>query len=676
MSVSTLPGCNAVMFVREPGMSDFFKTQARTPFEERFLIASLACDLTTNSEAVLERVRQQFLPVAGAGAPDFTFRVWVDAAAQPQPSPESPHFRGIGEIVVASFDRRNFLLMNVAKRRVIGRFTQRFVEDESGFGRTVFPVLVTALGPASGISVIHSACVSDQRRALLLAGASGSGKSTLALAFSELGYACVADDRTYISPCRGGGGLRCWGAGSRLKLRFDAARFFPEAVKTKAVDAFGSEVFEVDLAQYGGPERRGQSEPGWIVFLEPTENAGLELREISASEAATRLEDGIFQEKDGGVARQLELIQKVAERPAYICRYGGSPQAVARELADFFFSSGARRVYPVSTEIADISRPPSAAARDPLRRFTALRHRVPILLMGRRGVLETNSLRVRHLVSGFLERTGHPSSGEPAFLWKIAVEEGKRPMGPWPQPVGLAANGMRCVNLGETGFVAGDLEAREISGFTSENRVADEAGFAGLFLAAMAHLTAAALGVTPLSSACVVKRSRGLLLLGPPGCGKTTCAYATQKLGFEVHSDMVTFLELRGGQLRGWGEFWPALFRQETIRFHPELQDMGQFLEHESETFISVEKRALAPQNQDSVSPALALVLERGVAAMPRLLPLPKAKYAEILKASCPYAEEPEIQAHRGAVLSELLSLPAYKLIFGEDPAEAAIFCR
>ncbi|HEX5482537.1 MAG TPA: hypothetical protein VFZ08_07910, partial [Terriglobia bacterium] len=46
------------------------------------------------------------------------------------------------------------------------------------------------------------------------------------------------------------------------------------------------------------------------------------------------------------------------------------------------------------------------------------------------------------------------------------------------------------------------------------------------------------------------------------------------------------------------------------------------------------------------------------------------------LKASCPYAEEPEIQAHRGAVLSELLSLPAYKLIFGEDPAEAAIFCR
>lgn len=656
-------------------MSDFFKTQARTPLTENFLIASLTCHLATNSEALLECVRKQFAPLTStAVSPDFTFRVWVDGAAQQQPSPERPHFRGIGEMVVASFDRRNFLLMDVAKRRVIGRFTQSFVEDVSGFGRNVFSVLVATLGPASGISVIHSACVADQRRALLLAGASGSGKSTLALAFSELGYACVADDRTYISLCPSGVGLRCWGAGGQLKLRPEAARFFPKVEKGTAIDARGSEVFEVDLARPGGPARQGHSEPAWIVFLEPTENSGMELTPIF--DAAARLEDGVMQGTEAAVAKQLELIRRVAERPAYLCRYSGDPQAVARALADAFFLSAAGRVASARTQVVEVSRPAIAACRDPLRRFTPLRHRVPIRMMGRRGVLETNSLRVRQVVSKFLGSSDRATSGEPAFTWKIATEEDRRPMGPWPQPVGLAADGMRCVNLGETGFIAADLEAREIAGFTSENRVADEAGFAGLFLAAMAHLTAATLRITPLSSACIVKRSRGLLLLGPPGCGKTTCAYAAQKLGFEVHSDMVTFLELRGGQLRSWGEFWPALFRQETARFHPELLCMGRLLEHESETFISVEKKTLAPQDDDSVTPALALVLERGATAMPRLLPLPRSKYAEILKAGCPYAEEPESHADRGAVLSELLGLPAYRLIFGEDPAEAAVFCR
>lgn len=654
---------------------DFFKTQMRTPLGGSFLIVSLICRLATNSETILEHVRKNFTTIASATAPpDVTVRFWVDDAAQSPLLSGKPRFRGVGGAVFASFDRGNFFLMNLMKRCVIGRFTQDFVEEESGLSRTVFPVMVAALGPANGISVIHGACVTDQRRALLLAGSSGSGKSTLSLSLCELGYACLSDDRTYISSRHGR--LLCWGAGSRLKLRSEAVQHFPEIVMAKAVDGGGLETFEVDLARYLGSGHRRYAEPGWIVFLEPKEGAGFELSEISSSEAATRLEDGVMQDTPEAIARQLELIRKLAKRPSYLCRYSGPPRAVARALAEAFFSSGVVRTSPAPSKAAEVNRPSTAAYRDPLRRFTSLAHQFPVQMMGRSGMLATNSLRVSQVAQRFLESRISTTSEGAAFTWRIATEEDKCPRPPWPQPAGLAAEGMRCVNLGAAGFVAADFEAREITGFTSESRAADVAGFAGFFLAAMAHLTAAVLRITPVSSACITKQNRGLLLLGPPGCGKTTCAYEAQKLGFEIHSDMATFLELRGGRLHAWGEFWPALFRQETARFYPELLRSGQPLVHENETFISLEKNRLAPCEGNSIVPALVLVLERGKARIPRLAQLSRSKYAEILKASCPYAEESQNQTHKSAVLSELLSLPAYKLTFGEDPAEAAVFCR
>ncbi len=655
------------------GSGDFFKTQMRTPREETFLIASLTCHLKTNSEAILKHARKHFIALSSdLAASDVTFRFWVDDAAASQPASEKPRFRGVEGIVFASFNRQNFLLMNLAKRCVIGRFTQDFVEDEAGLGRTVFPIAIATLGPANGISVIHSACVVDKQQGLLLAGASGSGKSTLSLALCQLGYECLSDDRTYISSRHGR--LLCWGAGGRLKLRPEATKHFPHIPMTRVAGNSGPEIFEVDLAQ-DGSTRRHCSEPSWIVFLEPKEGAGLELTALSPSDAALRLEDGVLQESEPAVKCQLDVIQNLVKRPCYLCRYSGPPQVVARALADAFFSTVGKS--PIALpETVKASGPSTTTYRDPLRRFTPLVHQTPIRVLGRDGMLETNSFRVRELACRFLKSGLPDATSRLFFTWRIVAEEDHRPRSPWPQPRGLAAEGMQCVNLGQAGFVAADLGACEIVGFTSESRVADAPGFAGVFLAAMAHLTAAALRLTPISSACISRQNRGLLLLGPPACGKTTCAYAAQNFGFEIHSDMATFLEVRGGRLHAWGEFWPALFRQETARFHPELLRLGQPLEHENEIFISVEKSCLMAQDESNVIPILALVLERGKTKIPRLTQLPKAKYLEILKASCPYAEEPQNLSHRSAVLAELLSIPAYKLAFGEDPAEAAIFCR
>jgi len=206
--------------------------------------------------------------------------------------------------------------------------------------------------------------------------------------------------------------------------------------------------------------------------------------------------------------------------------------------------------------------------------------------------------------------------------------------------------------------------------------VSDEAGFAGVFMAALFYATAPALGLTPISASCVTAGESGLLLLGLPGNGKTTCAYAAGKLGLEFHSDMVTFLEASKGRLLAHGDFWPALFRTETAQFYPELLFFGRVLKHVTRTFLSVDKNWMGKSSPRGITPTIALCLERGMAETPRLTPLSATEFAARVSASFPFEEEERFQAQRNAVRQALEKIPAYRLAYRQDPAEAAVFCK
>src|SRR5439155_18092630 len=103
---------------------------------------------------------------------------------------------------------------------------------------------------------------------------------------------------------------------------------------------------------------------------------------------------------------------------------------------------------------------------------------------------------------------------------------------------------MRYINVGQRSFVGVDLRAREAVGILPESFARDEAGFSSVSLASLLYLTALALGLTPISAACVAKGKKGLLVFGPPNSGKTTSSYCARKLGLEFHADQAAFLEL------------------------------------------------------------------------------------------------------------------------------------
>jgi hypothetical protein len=229
---------------------------------------------------------------------------------------------------------------------------------------------------------------------------------------------------------------------------------------------------------------------------------------------------------------------------------------------------------------------------------------------------------------------------------------------------------LRYINLGQFSFVAADLDGREAVGVLPESLCEDEIGFPTVFLASLLHLTAPALGLTAISAACVSKGRNGLLLFGPPNSGKTTASYWGKKLGLEFHSDQATFLELDGGAVYAWGEFWPTAFRPDSVKFLPELPSLARSFTYRDRAFLCVDKASLSGANRERVKPAACIFLERKSASPPKLVPLPHWEIPGQIFTDAGSEDD------RNAILALLGKVPAYRLLYEDDPSIAARLFR
>jgi hypothetical protein len=74
---------------------------------------------------------------------------------------------------------------------------------------------------------VHAGAVSDQGRAVLLAGPSGAGKTTLTVSLVRHGLAFLGDDLTFVAGAEGDGPLRLLPFADEVDLLPDAADHFP-----------------------------------------------------------------------------------------------------------------------------------------------------------------------------------------------------------------------------------------------------------------------------------------------------------------------------------------------------------------------------------------------------------------------------------------------------------------
>lgn len=683
---------------------DFLKRDASTPLRRQYLAAGAVFEISTNSESILDVAGESFLEMrANPAGPSWPsgcrLRFWVDPAATSGPPWPNPYFRGLDHLVFAGFDPQNSLLVNLGSKQVIGRFSPALAADRAYWKSIIFPVLLTLTGATLGIAELHCACVSLAGEGLLLAGASGSGKSTLTLALARAGFRFLSDDRTYLS--RRAGELAAWGLPTRLKLRPEAAVYFPELRGLEPRTALnGERAFELDLEGDFHWTRAARSDPRRLIFLErldSREPPAFELTELDPAEAAARLAADLLPETPEAAAAQRQVIDELVRRPVYRLRYSGDPPSVARALIEWFAASGGSTVSPQESSGGGVSAPPSDGATtlrsanpitsgearrradpprknpDPLRRFLPTPLAVDLPLMGRTVRLETNSAAVRSQTERLLARYRNQAPGDAQFRWRIIREADSRLLPPWPQAAAFSDSGLGYVSFGQHSFLAVDLEARQAAAFLAAGLAHDPAGFSSPFLDRLLVLTAGALGLTSIGAACVASGGRGLLIFGSSRSGKTTSSYLATRLGLEFHDDQAVLLDLEAGALRAWRGCWPAAFRSDAKRFAPELDAVTQPFPYGDETFLYLNGQA-ADSHPPFVIPACSVFLEREAAAPARLRRLARAEYLPRLGGCLLFKDDPRFESQQAAALAALARLPAYHLAYGSDPADAAAF--
>ena len=649
-------------------MGDFLKKDVETPLCGCYLAAGVRLRIETNSESILAIARAVLEPSdAGHDREEVRLKLWVEDEHSPELETK-PYFRGLGHLVFSGYDDRSSLLIDLRNRCGAGRFTQTLARNPAYWKTALFPSLLGIVGPSVGLTSLHCACVSWQGKGVLLSGGAGAGKSTLSLALAQTGLDFLSDDRTLVRENRGR--LVACGLSREMKQRTDAIIHFP-ALQNARCDALwkGEPAFRFDPVQLFGVTRAESCEPSWIVFLERQPDSTFQLEEVAPEEAATLLQKDLHQEMPEASERQRLTIRALSQRNCYRLRYGGDPHAVARALRQSFVERGSSH--------SGIQRPRDAHAgskpilsADPLRRFRVTGLRSDVFLMGRHLRVETDSPVVLNRIRATFNTTASVPKGSPQFLWRIACEPHRESCSSWPSMTAFCKGSLRYINLGQFSFIAADLEAREAVGVLPESLCEDEIGFSTVFLASLLHLSAPALGLTAISAACVSSGANGLLLFGPSHSGKTTASYCGKKLGLEFHSDQATFLELDGGAVYAWGEFWPAAFRPETVQFLPELSGLGRLFVYRDRTFLCVDKTALSGANRGRVIPVACIFLERHASSSPRLVPLPHWELPRQIFTDAGSEED------RDAILALLGKVPAYRLLYDDDPSIAARLFR
>lgn len=283
-------------------------------------------------------MQETFQPLADDHRPpDLDLALYVDFSAKKPHLRTKPHFRALDHLYYASYGSGDAMVVDQLNRQVLGHFSLATASDLQYWKCTILPILAGIVSASVGVTPVHCACVVKDGRGLLLNGESGAGKSTLAVALSQVGFAYLADDCTYLS--RSGSEIRAWGLPIPVKLLPDAVTFFPQLRHVAPQESLNGEMaLQVDPNEELGVERCLTCTPEWLVFLERSPQTSPMFRRITSREAAARLA-GDLESLPECIAdqrrHQSETIDLLVDRNCWVLRHGITPQALAQELAAF-----------------------------------------------------------------------------------------------------------------------------------------------------------------------------------------------------------------------------------------------------------------------------------------------------------------------------------------------------
>lgn len=316
-------------------------SSADMPYCVLLSIAGTVCRLYTNSTQIQKTVSEFFPQPVESGDvfhPAMAIRIYIPSENVTEAYTYTPHFRGFGPFVFASYSAQDRMSFNLLDREVVGVFSSQTAVDEDFWKRTILPVMAGTMSSALGIVAVHSACLIYKGRGVLLSGYSGVGKSTLTMTLARRGLSLLSDEWTYISR-RGERELDAWGLPLPVKLLPDAVNFFPELESHEpAISLNGELAYEVDPEPVFGCRRSAHCVPEIFVLLERSSKEEASFTEVSVDEIVKYLANGL-EELPEAIAHfrepQVELLQRLGKCKLVRFRFGGSPEEAAEQVEQF-----------------------------------------------------------------------------------------------------------------------------------------------------------------------------------------------------------------------------------------------------------------------------------------------------------------------------------------------------
>jgi hypothetical protein len=184
---------------------------------------------------------------------------------------------------------------------------------------------------------------------------------------------------------------------------------------------------------------------------------------------------------------------------------------------------------------------------------------------------------------------------------------------PWPKPHFRGLNHLVYASYSSGNTLLINLLDRSVVGQISPDMAQDTEYWRYVLLPVLLGTCSAAIGITPLHCACLVKDGRGLLLGGMSGAGKSTLALSLALKGFSFLSDDWTYFNSSDCEAVAYGIPTVIKLLPDTVKYFPQLRTLEPHISLNGELAFEVDPVRWFGVTKSAHCPVESIVfIERG----------------------------------------------------------------